>query len=141
MPDHKPNGALDNGANSGANAELDALFWRDEILQVMYWMRGEGLSESVCAEDLLIFLDGDLPTIQHHLARAAAEGFLGTSPDGASVSTATHYTLTDLGRQEGGRRFRDEFAGMQKSGHGECNADCVCHTTGDHANCPSHGSH
>jgi hypothetical protein len=27
---------------------------------------------------------------------------------------------------------------MQKSGHGECSADCSCHQTGDHANCPSH---
>jgi hypothetical protein len=40
------------------------------------------------------------------------------------VLNATRYSLSDLGRGEGGRRFADEFVGMQKVGHGECNADC-----------------
>ena len=26
---------------------LDELFWRDEILQAMFWLRGEGLAERV----------------------------------------------------------------------------------------------
>jgi hypothetical protein len=35
-----------------SNSALDALFWRDEILQVMFWMRGEGLAEVVSAQEL-----------------------------------------------------------------------------------------
>jgi hypothetical protein len=35
---------------------LDELYWRDEILQVMYWYRGEGFGESVSVRDLIIGL-------------------------------------------------------------------------------------
>lgn len=118
---------------------LDQLFWRDEILQVMYWLQGEGLSKSVCAQDLVVFLNSDLKTILSHLELAAADGYLSRTSHTPRMSEETEYSLSDAGRKEGGRRFRDEFAGMQKSGHGECSADCSCHTTGDHASCPTHG--
>ena len=149
MHDTKANDVHNHGANStikksdaaksDANAALDVLFWRDEILQVIYWMHGEGLSEAVSAHDLIVFLDGALSTIQFHLDQAVADGFLHKSLVSTGGSATPQYTLTDLGRKEGGRRFRDEFAGMQKSGHGECSADCSCHTTGDHTHCPTHG--
>ena len=29
------------------NNAVDILFWREEILQVLYWMEGEGLAEAV----------------------------------------------------------------------------------------------
>ena len=35
---------------------LDALFWRNEILQVMFWLRGEGLADTVTASELEVFL-------------------------------------------------------------------------------------
>ena len=38
---------------------LDELYWRDEILQVMYWYRGEGFGESVSVRDLKTFLPAD----------------------------------------------------------------------------------
>ena len=121
-----------------ADQALDALFWRDEILQVMFWLQGEGLGEAVSAQDLQVFLEGDLSMLQFYLEQAADEGYLVRHPDAAGMLNETRYSLSDIGRQEGGRRFADEFAGMQKSGHGECSADCACHQTGDHANCPSH---
>lgn len=120
------------------NQALDALFWRDEILQVMFWLQGEGLAEIVSANDLQVFLNGDLKTIRFHLEQAANAGYLIRHPDAAGMLDAARYSLSELGFKEGGRRFKDEFADMQKSGHGECSADCVCHQTGDYANCPSH---
>lgn len=122
-----------------AQRALDALFWRDEILQVMYWMSGEDLSETVRAQDLEIFLAADGDTIQLHLELAVNEGYVQKVSAAPLGSQQASYALTAEGRREGGRRFRDEFAEMQKSGHGECSADCVCHTTGDHASCPTHG--
>ncbi len=154
MLNHKTNGSHNNGAygnessssrsgSNGSQSALDALFWRDEILQVIYWMRGEELGEAVRAQDLQVFLAADLKTIQFHLEQAVVDGYLKKRPDTATmtdaIAHAVRYSLTDMGRKEGGRRFRDEFAGMQKSGHGECSADCICHTTGDHAHCPTHG--
>ena len=121
-----------------ANQALDALFWRDEILQVLYWLQGEGLGEVVTAEDLQIFLDGDLNTIQFYLEQFVGEGYLICHPDAAGMLNDTRYSLSEVGRKEGGRRFADEFSGMQKSGHGECSADCSCHQTGNRDNCPSH---
>ena len=35
------------------------LFWRDEILQVMYWMLGEGLGQEVGPSSLKTFLGSD----------------------------------------------------------------------------------
>lgn len=40
---------------SGSSA-LDNLFWRDEILEAMYWMHGEGLAWDVDAAELARFL-------------------------------------------------------------------------------------
>ncbi|MCG3207700.1 MAG: hypothetical protein FOGNACKC_01300 [Anaerolineae bacterium] len=123
------------------NQPLDTLFWRDEILQVMFWLRGEGLAQTVTAQELEVFLNNNASTLHFYLEQFTEEGYLTRHPDPAGMPGATRYELNDLGRREGGRRFQDEFAGMQKSGHGECSADCSCHQTGDHANCPSHHHH
>lgn len=140
MQDHKSDSQQSNGKeNQAGQKALDKLFWRDEILQVMYWMQGEGLGGAVRSQDLVIFLNSDAKTILFHLELAAAEGYLNRSSTTNSMSDATEFSLTETGRKEGGRRFRDEFTGMQKSGHGECSADCSCHTTGDHGSCPQHG--
>ncbi|MCE7988153.1 MAG: hypothetical protein DYG89_43900 [Caldilinea sp. CFX5] len=121
---------------------LDDLFWRDELLQVMYWLRGEGLGDAVTPQELAVFLAAEPLFLQQHLERAAADGYvIRQYVDTREANQAVRYALSDLGRKEGGRRFKDEFAGMQKSGHGECSADCSCHQTGDASNCPSHGHH
>ena len=120
---------------------LNALFWRDEILQVMFWLRGEGLAETVTARELEVFLNQQADFLFYYLEQFTGEGYLVRYPDPAGMPDNTRYGLSDLGRREGGRRFQDEFADMQKSGHGECSADCACHQTGDHANCPSHHLH
>lgn len=129
---------MDDKSTGESNRALDALFWRDEILQVMFWLHGEALAEVVSAQDLEVFLTGDVKTLQFYLEQFANEGYLIRHPDPAGMLNATRYSLSELGRQEGGRRFADEFSGLQKSAHGECSADCDCHKTGDPSNCPSH---
>ena len=49
------------------DAALNALFWRDEILQVMFWLKGEGLAEVVTAQELETFLNTDVKTIHFYL--------------------------------------------------------------------------
>ena len=108
---------------------LDDLFWRDEILQAAFWMRGEGLADSGPAADLARFLAADEAVIAAALAGLAEDGY---------VEGSDAYRLTPLGVREGGRRFRDEFAGLTQQAHGECGPGCWCHDP-EHAGepCPS----
>ncbi len=107
---------------SGESA-LDALFWRDEILQVMFWMRGEGLGDAPAIEQLASLLNADAAMLQAHVSRMVKEGFLSRRGNG--------FELTERGRAEGGKLFMDEFAGLTNQGHGECNnPDCACKTKG-----------
>jgi hypothetical protein len=95
---------------------LDALLCRDDILQAMYWMRGEGFGETHTLPSLAGFLVVDEPFLKRQLAVLVEAGLL-VLHDGA-------YSLTGDGVREGGRRFHDEFADLQKTAHGECGPDC-----------------
>ncbi len=105
---------------------LDALFWRDEVLQVMFWMRGEGLGDSCTPEALASFLATDAGSLAETLDRMVVEEYLRID-DRA-------YSLTDRGRQEGARLFAEEFGGLTQQAHGECNnPSCACQTQGPEA--------
>jgi hypothetical protein len=52
-----------------ATSALDALFWRDEILQVLFWMRGEGLGDTPTASQLAAFLRIRAAERSEHLAQ------------------------------------------------------------------------
>ena len=105
---------------------LDDIRWRDELLQVLYWFRGEGLGDAVTPQELLAFLPAGAEGIREHLDRLAADGYVTTV-----VGQPERYRLTDRGVQEGGRRFADEFAGLTGQAHGECNnPNCSCQTLG-----------
>lgn len=97
------------------------LHWCDEILQVMYWMTGEGLGQEVSAADLQRLLAAEDEVLVENLERMVSGGLLERVGD-------DKFALTDTGRQEGGRRFADEFETMLKPGHFECSEpDCDCH--------------
>jgi hypothetical protein len=98
---------------------LDGLYWRNEILQALYWMRGEGLADAVASRALAEFLVAEPGLIERQCASLAAEGFLAL--DGGS-----RYQLTPLGIAEGGRSFHDEFADFIKPAHAECGPGCWC---------------
>ena len=102
----------------------------DEILQVMYWMRGEHIAQSVTAVDLArMITTADAHRLGELLERLAGQGLVKSTGAGA-------YALTEAGISEGGRRFADEFAELTKPGHGECgDPDCDCHRTGSTDDC------
>lgn len=115
---------------------LDAIYWRDELLQMLFWFRGEGLGETITVQDLVPFLNVEEPLIQEHLNCMAADGYVTRHE-----AEPPRYQLTDWGVQEGGRRFADEFSGLTGQAHGECNnPNCFCQTLGPAA-CASHTSH
>ena len=108
--------------NEIEKSPLRALFWKDEILQILYWMQGEGFGEEVSAQQVVNMLHTNIDNLTWHLNKIAKEGFLENKKD--------LYKLTDMGKKEGGRRFADAFSGLQKAGHGECGPDCeFCYGT------------
>lgn len=128
MSMQEPDRLTDKGGQHDDRPLLADLFWRDEILQVMYWYQGEGFGTSVTARDLQTFLTADEQAINGHLERLVTEGYLqrieGTANGDA---TAPRYTFTEYGAKEGARRFADEFASVTKQAHGDCPPDCpIC---------------
>jgi hypothetical protein len=115
---------------------LDDIYWRDEILQILYWIRGEGLGEAVTPRDILTFLGADEELVHHHLERLGEEGYVTHTTD-----QPVRYQLTEWGVKEGGRRFADAFEGLTGQAHGECNnPNCSCQTLGPEA-CASRTPH
>jgi hypothetical protein len=112
---------------------LDALYWRAEILQAMFWMRGEGIDTEVSPRGLAEFLAVETSLVEAQMADLSAEGFLR-----ASHSSPLRYELTETGIAEGGRSFQDEFAELTHAAHYECAPGCWCHDP-DHVGepCPS----
>ena len=95
---------------------VSALRCRDDILQAMYWMRGEGFGEEADAGMLQSFLVVDEALLREQLGILVEEGYL--------EETRGRYRLSALGVKEGGRRFADEFTDLQHTAHGDCGPDC-----------------
>ncbi len=104
---------------------LRALYWRSEILQVMYWLRGEGLGETVDAVLLERFLGVDAAVGTGFLDRLVSEGYLDRTPGG--------YVLSPIGLAEGRIEFALSFADLTRPTHGECSADCWCQNSVEEA--------
>ena len=104
---------------------LRALYWRSEILQVMYWLRGEGLGEVVDAALLERFLGVDAQVGVGYLDRLVVDGYLLHLPHG--------YELSESGLAEGKTEFALSFADLTRPAHGECSADCWCHNSVEEA--------
>lgn len=109
-----------------AGPELD-LRRRDEVLQVLFWMRGEGLGETIRPREIMGLLDMPERDLGRVLDQMVEDRLVEEQGGG--------FRLTSSGLSEGGRRFVDEFAPLLRRGHGECNdPDCPCHD-GDPAAC------
>lgn len=107
------------------SAALAALYWRSEILQVMYWLRGEGLGEVVDPPMLERFLGVDSQVGVGYLDRLVCDGYLDAVAGG--------YVLSESGLAEGKTEFALSFADLTRPAHGECSADCWCHNSVEEA--------
>ena len=118
--------------NTGVDA-LNELFWRTEILQALYWMRGEGIAHDVEASQLANFLAAEPAVVGAQLERLAAGGYVAPLD-----RVRGRYRLTARGSSEGARSFQDEFGELLRPGHGECGPGCWCQDPRHAADaCPS----
>ncbi len=104
---------------------LRAMYWRSEILQVMYWLRGEGFGDLVDAGLIERFLGVDANIGVTYLQRLVEEGYLSRDGD--------WFTLSATGLEQGGLEFAMSFSELTRPTHGECSADCWCHASPDEA--------
>ena len=119
----------ENNNHTNKNA-VDALFWREEILQVLYWMEGEGLETAVPFNRLMVLLNTTSENLLFHLKKNTEAGYLQTEQDELTENCSVK--MTTFGKKEAGGIFRNAFEGMQKGGHGECGPDCeFCYLEGE----------
>lgn len=120
--------------NPISEEDRPSLFWQDEILQVMFWVQGEGFGSQLSIAELRKFLNAPERVLESNLRQLVQNKLV-------SIVSADRWELTELGKHEGGRRFADEFEGMLKQGHYECSdPDCDCHS-GDGAPCKAAHNH
>ncbi|MEO5839784.1 MAG: hypothetical protein ABIQ73_07645 [Acidimicrobiales bacterium] len=104
---------------------LRALYWRSEILQVMYWLRGEGFGDFVDAPLLERFLGVNAEIGLTYLDRLVDEGYL--QRDGE------WFVLSESGLEQGAVEFATSFSDLTRPAHGECSDDCWCHASVEEA--------
>ena len=100
---------------------------RDEILELLYWLEGEGFHAHATVDGMMRFLAFPLAEVRSTVEHLIINADISPSPDGT-------FRLTEAGRREAGRRFADDFAPLLRQGHGECNDPaCECHENPDAA--------
>ena len=105
--------------------DANPILVQDEILQMMFWMRGEKLVEAPTLEDLNRFLQLRREELEEGVVRLISLGYLERVAGGA----APRFVLTEVGVAQGKRRFRDEFEPvLGHDSHLICDdPDCQCH--------------
>ena len=113
------------------DASIQHIYWRDEILQLMFWLCGEGLAQDATPDDLRRFLETAPGGLETCLEQLVQEGYLDRCP-----GEGKRYRLSAFGIEEGRRRFIDEFSPyLGRQSHIVCgDPTCECHGTG--ADCP-----
>ena len=120
-----------NPSDNSEEKPREGIAATDEILQVMYWLRGENIAPDVAPNELARWVALDGAQITPLLEGMVESGLVEYVPDGE-----VRYRLTSSGAFEGGRRFADEFAEMIKPGHYECSdPNCDCRKSGNPADC------
>lgn len=126
----------ERGAARRDGGERDDLFWQDELLQVLYWLTGEGLGPDVRWSDLQVLTDGSDAVLLAAARGLAARGLVQvTDREGLPA-----LRLTPAGMEEGRRRFVDQFADLLGQAHGECGPDCECHRAEPGQSCWERGA-
>jgi hypothetical protein len=108
------------------SSAVNARYWRDEILQLMCWLRGEGLEDRVDAAALTRFLGLPEQVGLRHLRRLVDDGLL-------TGDRAGRHRLTGEGRRHTARIFANRPADLTQPRYGECGRGCWCHLSTEEA--------
>lgn len=103
---------------------LRNLYWRSEVLRVMYWLRGEGLGDLVDVPLLRRFLGLGAADARRHLDELVGDGLL--ARDGR------WYALSDQALQEE-EEFATAFSEVLRPVVGACSSECWCQMSSEEA--------
>lgn len=93
----------------------------DEVLELLFWLQGEGLAEDGTLPQMARFLTYPEAEVAILLDRLCERGDVERDPEGE------RFRLTEVGKPEAGRRFKETFQELLSQGHGECNdPECDC---------------
>ncbi|MFN2607315.1 MAG: hypothetical protein ABR511_05390 [Acidimicrobiales bacterium] len=97
-----------------------ALYWRSEILRVLYWLRGEGLGDLVDVPMIRRYLEIGAPECRARLAALVA--------DGDVVRDGSWYSLSParLADAEIDVELTTYFADLARPEPGLCSDECWC---------------
>ena len=99
--------------------QLRVLFWRSEILQVVYWLHGEGLGDLVDIDLIRQYLGVDA----HENLSSYLDLLVG---DGSLVRDGDWYALSERAMAEGEAQLATEFTDSVHPVASECNEECWC---------------
>lgn len=100
---------------------LRSVYWREEILELVLWLRGEGLADRLDEALLRRFLDMDGETAAAHLHRLSAQGYL-------EPVAGAGYRLSAQGELEA-QRLLEGARSVPTSAAGGCGPECWCATS------------
>jgi hypothetical protein len=107
-----PATSFEKRSNCPRPEALRLLYWRSEILQVMFWLKAEGFGDEVSTTLLERFLGVDAHLTVQHLEPLVDEG---------CVERVGHrYRLSEAGLREGRLEFAASFEGLMNPAHGRC---------------------
>lgn len=100
----------------------------DEILQVMFWLRGEDIAHEVAPNDLSKWISLETPEIERLMVQLLGAKLVErVVVDSGIQEGVSRFRLTHAGMQEGRRRFAEEFAELTQPRHFEhSDPDCQC---------------
>lgn len=97
---------------------LREVYWREEILEVVLWLRGEGYDEHLTPGVLRRFLGLHRDEGTEHLERLTAQGYLRQADDG-------RFELTEQGEEEA-QRLVEVARSVPAPSPGACGPECWC---------------
>ena len=107
--------------------QLRVLFWRSEILRVVYWLHGEGLGDIVDVDLIRTYLGVDVmgDDVREHLSTYLDM----LVADGSLVRDGDWYALSARAMAEGEAELATAFTDLVRPVLNECNDECWCQTS------------
>lgn len=108
-------------ASEPKHPTLRAVYWREEVIEVVLWLRGGGMDERLDAGLLGNYLGVAPEEAAAHLQRLTDQGYLLRLPDG-------RFGLSAAGEDEG-RRLVAGSRAVPLAQPGRCGPECWCSTS------------
>ncbi len=109
-------------ASAPKSEALRVLYWRSEILGVVYWLHGEGLGDLVDIDLIRQYLEADPRENLAHYVDLLVQ-------DGSLVRDGEWYALSARSLAEGEAQLATAFTDLIHPVANECDDDCWCQTS------------